>query len=116
MTIPYISVTSGKVFNKSIRDVLGDELEIGDLWLDYYCNVTNLSRNGGVAQIIRRGQLWGPVRASMSVAGLVPPYCMGGDMLIDGCYISNMPVSPAKALGAKTVFAIDVSLVSQFGL
>jgi lysophospholipid hydrolase len=114
LTFPYISLTSGFFFNTAIRSILGEGLEIGELWLDYFCNVTNLSQNG-LAQVIRRGELWGPVRASMSVAGLVHPYCIGGDMLIDGCYSSNVPIGPAQALGAEIVFAIDVSNTPPFG-
>lgn len=39
------------------------------------------------------GTLWRYVRASMSIAGVLPPMCdtIDGHLLIDGCYINNVP-------------------------
>lgn len=39
------------------------------------------------------GQLWRYVRGSMSVVGIFPPICdpRDGHMLVDGCYINNVP-------------------------
>lgn len=38
------------------------------------------------------GYAWRYVRASMSLAGLLPPLCDEGDMLVDGGYVDNLPV------------------------
>ena len=37
--------------------------------------------------------LWRYVRASMSIAGVFPPFCdrKDGHLLIDGCYVNNVP-------------------------
>lgn len=39
------------------------------------------------------GCLWRYVRASMSIAGVFPPICdyKDGHLLIDGCYVNNVP-------------------------
>lgn len=39
------------------------------------------------------GCLWRYVRASMSIAGVFPPICdyNDGHLLIDGCYVNNVP-------------------------
>lgn len=39
------------------------------------------------------GCLWRYVRASMSIAGVFPPICdyQDGHLLIDGCYVNNVP-------------------------
>lgn len=39
------------------------------------------------------GRLWRYVRGSMSIVGIFPPMCdpLDGHMLVDGCYINNVP-------------------------
>ena len=44
----------------------------------------------------------------MSLAGLLPPLCDNGSMLLDGGYIDNLTVTHMKSLGADVIFAIDV--------
>lgn len=37
--------------------------------------------------------MWQYVRASMSIAGILPPLCdpVDGHYLVDGCYVNNVP-------------------------
>ncbi len=56
----------------------------------------------------------------MSLAGLLPPLCDEGSMLLDGGYVDNLTVAHMKSLGADVIFAIDVgslddNLPQQFG-
>ena len=56
----------------------------------------------------------------MSLAGLLPPLCDEGSMLLDGGYIDNLTVAHMKSLGADTIFAVDVGSLDdqtpqQFG-
>lgn len=44
----------------------------------------------------------------MSLAGLLPPLCDNGSMLLDGGYIDNLTVAHMKSLGADVIFAVDV--------
>lgn len=39
------------------------------------------------------GELWRYVRASMTIAGVLPPLCdpSDGHLLLDGCYTNNVP-------------------------
>jgi lysophospholipid hydrolase len=39
------------------------------------------------------GIIWRYCRASMSVAGIFPPICdpVDGHLLLDGCYVNNVP-------------------------
>lgn len=77
-----------------------------DFWLDFFCNTTNISKSR--AEYHNSGYVWRYVRASMSLAGLLPPLCDEGTMLMDGGYIDNLPVTHMKSLGADVVFAVDV--------
>lgn len=46
-----------------------------------------------MCSVIKIGSLWRYVRASMSVASLLPPICDSDDghLLMDGCYVNNVP-------------------------
>ncbi|KAJ5667729.1 Lysophospholipase nte1 [Penicillium maclennaniae] len=59
------------------------------------------------------GYVWRYVRASMSLAGLIPPICDEGSMLLDGGYIDNLTVAHMKSLGADVIFAVDVGSIDD---
>ncbi|KAK2512447.1 Pnpla6 [Columba guinea] len=58
----------------------------------------------------QHGSLWRYVRASASYTPYLPPLCDPKDshLLVDGCYVNNVPADIARNMGAKTVIAIDV--------
>ncbi|KAL8786232.1 MAG: hypothetical protein Q9213_002921 [Squamulea squamosa] len=105
LTYPSSSYTTGHEFNRGIFKTFGDS-QIEDFWLDFYCNTTNISKSR--SEIHNSGYVWRYVRASMSLAGLIPPLCDEGSMLLDGGYVDNLTVSHMKSLGAETIFAVDV--------
>ena len=47
----------------------------------------------GVDPLYFTGSLWRYVRASMSLAGYLPPLCdpIDGHLLLDGGYVNNLP-------------------------
>ncbi|GAP83574.1 putative lysophospholipase NTE1 [Rosellinia necatrix] len=105
LTYPSASYTTGHEFNRGIFKTFGKH-QIEDFWLEFYCNTTNISKSR--AEIHTSGYAWRYVRASMSLAGLLPPLCDEGSMLLDGGYIDNLTVSHMKSLGIDVIFAIDV--------
>ncbi|KAK2629630.1 hypothetical protein QTJ16_000450 [Diplocarpon rosae] len=105
LTYPSASYTTGHEFNRGIFKTFGNT-QIEDFWLEYYCNTTNISKSR--SEIHTSGYAWRYVRASMSLAGLLPPLCDEGSMLLDGGYVDNLTVSHMKSLGADVIFAIDV--------
>lgn len=105
LTYPSASYTTGHEFNRGIFKTFGKH-QIEDFWLEFYCNTTNISKSR--AEIHTSGYAWRYVRASMSLAGLLPPLCDEGSMLLDGGYIDNLTVSHMKSLGADVIFAVDV--------
>ncbi|KAI9050490.1 hypothetical protein LZ554_005653 [Drepanopeziza brunnea f. sp. 'monogermtubi'] len=105
LTYPSASYTTGHEFNRGIFKAFGNT-QIEDLWLEFYCNTTNISKSR--SEIHTSGYAWRYVRASMSLAGLLPPLCDEGSMLLDGGYVDNLTVSHMKSLGADVIFAIDV--------
>ncbi|EXJ84899.1 lysophospholipase nte1 [Capronia epimyces CBS 606.96] len=105
LTYPSAAYTTGHEFNRGIFKTFGDS-QIEDFWLSFYCNTTNLSKS--CAEVHTSGYAWRYVRASMSLAGLIPPICDEGSMLLDGGYMDNLTVSHMKSLGADIIFAVDV--------
>lgn len=106
LTYPSASYTTGHEFNRTIFKVFGTA-QIEDFWLEFYCNTTNISKSR--PEIHTSGYVWRYVRASMSLAGLVPPLCdESGSMLLDGGYLDNLTVAHMKSLGASDIFAVDV--------
>jgi lysophospholipid hydrolase len=110
VTYPSASYTTGHEFNRGIFKAFGDA-QIEDFWLEYYCNTTNISKSR--SEIHTSGYVWRYVRASMSLAGLLPPMCDEGNMLLDGGYVDNLTVSHMKSLGADIIFAIDVGALDD---
>ncbi|KAJ5798571.1 Lysophospholipase nte1 [Penicillium pulvis] len=110
LTYPTVSYTTGHEFNRGIFKTFGDS-QIEDFWLEFYCNTTNISRSR--AEYHSSGYVWRYVRASMSLAGLLPPICDEGSMLLDGGYIDNLTVAHMKSLGADVIFAVDVGSIDD---
>ena len=110
ITYPSASYTTGHEFNRGIFKTFGDS-QIEDFWLDFYCNSTNISKSR--SEIHTSGYVWRYIRGSMSLAGLLPPMCDEGNMLLDGGYTDNLTVSHMKSLGADVIFAVDVGALDD---
>ncbi|XP_077326149.1 patatin-like phospholipase domain-containing protein 6 isoform X1 [Lithobates pipiens] len=107
LTYPTTSLLSGSQFNATLIDLFG-ERQIQDLWLPFFCITTDISSSS--MRVHREGSLWRYVRASTSYTPYLPPLCDPQDshLLLDGCYVNNLPADVAHSLGARTVLAVDV--------
>ncbi|CAH2353635.1 lysophospholipase Nte1p [[Candida] railenensis] len=105
LTYPVTSYITGYEFNRGIWKTFGSS-EIEDFWLKFYCNSTNITNS--TMDIHETGYSWRFIRASMSLAGLLPPIAYDGCMLLDGGYLDNLPVDEMKKKGAKYIIAVDV--------
>nr|XP_034996498.1 patatin-like phospholipase domain-containing protein 6 isoform X4 [Zootoca vivipara] len=107
LTYPITSMFSGSAFNTSIHKVFQDK-QIEDLWLPYFNVTTDITASA--MRVHKDGSVWRYVRASASYTPYLPPLCDPKDshLLVDGCYVNNVPADIARNMGAKTVIAIDV--------
>ncbi|KAK2461472.1 hypothetical protein APHAL10511_005935 [Amanita phalloides] len=110
VTYPLVAYTTGHEFNRAIYKAFYD-LHIEDMWLPYFCNTTNIISSQ--MEIHQTGYAWRFIRASMSLVGLLPPLCDNGNMLVDGGYLDNLPVSSMFSMGASAVFACDVGAIDD---
>ena len=88
VALPLLSLSSGRRFRNVLKTFFG-EIDIEDLWLNYFCTSCNLSSSEVVAH--RRGRLWWSVNASNAIPGLLPPVLARGQLLIDGGVLNNQP-------------------------
>jgi lysophospholipid hydrolase len=110
LTIPLTSYLTGHEFNRGIWKAFGDA-RIEDFWIKYYANSTNLTDS--VMEIHTSGYAWRYIRASMTLASLLPPLTDDGNMLLDGGYIDNLTVTEMQRRGAKHIIAVDVGSVDD---
>ena len=57
---------------------------------------------------LTRGALSLAMRASYALPGIFPPVRLGGRWLVDGALVNPVPVSAARALGARVVIAVNL--------
>eukprot|EP00041_Stephanoeca_diplocostata_P036406 m.1328649 g.1328649 ORF g.1328649 m.1328649 type:complete len:1252 (+) comp24859_c0_seq2:131-3886(+) len=115
LTYPYVSMLTGRAFNRVIQKSLeedgaiGKETLIEDLWIPMFCVSTDISAMQVRAHL--SGCLWRYTRASMSLSGYLPPICDpdNGHLLLDGGYVNNLPVDlMRKTMAADRIIAVDV--------
>jgi NTE family protein len=58
---------------------------------------------------LTRGRLLDAVRASYALPGVFPPVCIGERWLVDGALVNPVPVSAARAMGARLVIGVSTN-------
>jgi NTE family protein len=58
---------------------------------------------------LTRGRMVDALRASYALPGIFPPVHIGGRWLVDGALVNPVPVSAARALGARLVIAVNLN-------
>ena len=58
---------------------------------------------------LTRGRMVEALRASYALPGIFPPVQLGGRWLVDGALVNPVPVSAARALGARLVIAVNLN-------
>lgn len=58
---------------------------------------------------LTRGQLTDAIRASYALPGIFSPVRVAGRWLMDGALVNPIPVSAARALGARVVIAVNLN-------
>ncbi len=106
ITLPTTSLIAGKRVARKIRnETAGWDLE--DYWLPFYCVSTSLTTARSV--IHRLGDSVLAIRASFSIPGVLPPIRDGGELLVDGGVLNNLPINIMRELNPSgVVIAIDL--------
>ncbi len=91
---------------KRLEASLADS-RIDDLAIRYAAIATEF--NTGHEIWLTRGRLSDAMRASYALPGIFPPVLIGGRWLVDGALVNPVPVSAARALGARLVIAVNLN-------
>jgi NTE family protein len=91
---------------KRLADTMGDS-RIDDLPIRFAAIATEF--NTGHEIWLTRGRLADALRASYALPGIFPPVRIGGRWLVDGALVNPVPVSAARALGARLVIAVNLN-------
>ncbi len=89
-----------------LDQALGD-MTIDELPLRFAAIATEI--NTGHEIWLTRGRLTDALRASYALPGIFPPVRIGGRWLVDGALVNPVPVSAARALGARLVIAVNLN-------
>ena len=84
---------------------------IEDLPVPFQCVAAAVER--AAEHWFDRGPLLDAVLASAAVPGLLPPVRIGEEHFLDGGLVNSIPVSRAVALGASTIWVLQVGRVEQ---
>ncbi len=91
---------------KRLEQTLKDT-RIDDLPIRFAAIATEF--NTGHEIWLTRGRLAEGLRASYALPGIFPPVLIGGRWLVDGALVNPVPVSAARALGARLVIAVNLN-------
>ncbi len=97
-----------------LRAMLAAALPCGDfggLALPFQCVAASIERAS--AHWFSEGPLVPAVLASCAVPGLLPPVEVGGEHFFDGGLVDSIPVGRAIALGASTVYVLQVGRIER---
>ena len=85
--------------------------DIEDLPVSFQCVAAGIET--AAEHWFSSGPLIPAVMASCAVPGLLPPVEIGGEHFLDGGLTNSIPVGRAVALGARTVYVLQVGRIEQ---
>jgi NTE family protein len=116
--IGYLDVTiggSGLINGERLADRLTEsigDIAIEDLPIRFAAIATEIGTGHEVW--LTRGSLSLALRASYALPGIFAPVHLGGRWLVDGALVNPVPVSAARAFGARVVIAVNID-ADRFG-
>ena len=97
-----------------LRKLLAEKLAVEDfagLALPFHCVAASIEH--ATARWFSGGPLVAAVMASCAVPGLLPPVEIDGRHYFDGGLVDSIPVGKAVALGASTVYVLQVGRIES---
>ncbi len=102
---------SGARLARKLEEALGDT-SFADLPLRLAAIATEVGTGHEIW--LTRGPLSEAMAASYALPGIFPPKLIGGRWLMDGAMVNPLPISAARALGARLVIAVNLN-ADNFG-
>ncbi len=97
---------SNKVVGKVILNHIGN-VNIEDAPIPLAIVATDIKT--GEKVVLRQGNLEKAVMASSCIPGVFEPVAFDGRLLVDGCLVENLPVTPLRKMGADIVVGVNLN-------
>ncbi len=104
-------IIGGARLASRLEESIGD-IAIEDMPIRFTAIATEIGTGHEVW--LTRGSLALALRASYALPGIFAPVYLGGRWLVDGALVNPVPVSAARALGARVVIAVNMD-ADRFG-
>ena len=101
---PRLGLLDSGALTDAIHRTLGEDPLIEDLPHTFAAVATDLKTRQAV--VLDEGPLNVALRATIAVPGLLPPVRRGGQVLMDGGMVDNVPVAATRQLGATTIIVV----------
>jgi NTE family protein len=100
--------------NEPLRGMLAEQFGstlIEDLAVPFQCVAACIER--AAEHWFTSGPLVDAVLASTALPGVLPPVRIGDEHFLDGGLVNSIPVSRAVALGARTIYVLQVGRIER---
>ena len=100
--------------NDPLRSMLTEQFgdaRVEDLAVRFQCVAASIER--AAEHWFEEGPLVVAVLASSAVPGVLPPVAIGDEHFLDGGLVNSIPVGRAVALGARTIYVLQVGRIER---
>lgn len=106
LSLPRLGLFSNEKLGKNLEQAIGRKnIEDATRPLSIMsCDIAT-----GKAVCLQHGDVARAVMASACIPGFFNPVNIDGKMLVDGGLVENVPISPLRKSGCKTILAVDLS-------
>jgi predicted acylesterase/phospholipase RssA len=112
VTLPLFAMLRGSHARRMAERTYGSR-QIEDTWLRMFTVSTNLTR--GEQVVHKHGSLSQAVLATIALPGVLPPVLAGGELLVDGGVLNNLPTDVMRQLDSGFTMAVEVGALSHAG-
>lgn len=105
----------GLLANRKLGDILREHIgepDFADASIPFAVVATDISRGSRV--ILSEGKVLPAVLASACVPGVFQPIEHEDRLLVDGGLMENLPISPLREFGARSIIGVDLNLRREY--
>jgi predicted acylesterase/phospholipase RssA/CRP-like cAMP-binding protein len=106
LTIPFISLLSGKKLSNYLKQFFGDVC-LEDFWVSAYSVSSNFSTSS--VSVNKIGLAWQKILASIAIPGVLPPVIIDKELHVDGGVVDNLPIQSMYSYPVGHILAIALS-------
>ena len=88
-----------------LAELISEQIAFADLRIPLEVCAVDLVKGNEV--VLKEGNLFEAVMATIAMPGLFPPQLMGDYQLVDGGVLNNVPADIVRRMGAEVILAID---------